>query len=90
MERSSRRIKEINLHYLDNATVVKGFVGEEPKTLVLLGYPLLERIHYLLVAGYDIYGNIGHQLNSRLYMDFLRMEAELDFLTLLPERTRTQ
>lgn len=76
--------------HLDNATVVKGFVGEEPKTLVLLGYPLLERIHYLLVAGYDIYGNIGHQLNSRLYMDFLRMEAELDFLTLLPERTRTQ
>ncbi|MEO8327590.1 MAG: fatty acid cis/trans isomerase, partial [Nitrospirota bacterium] len=74
----------------DNATVVKGFVGEEPKTLVLLGYPLLERIHYLLVAGYDIYGNIGHQLNSRLYMDFLRMEGELDFLTLLPERTRTK
>ncbi len=76
--------------HLDNATVVKGFVGEEPKTLVLLGYSLLERIHYLLVAGYDIYGNIGHQLNSRLYMDFLRMEGELDFLTLLPERTRTK
>ncbi|WP_342348844.1 fatty acid cis/trans isomerase [uncultured Nitrospira sp.] len=74
----------------DNATVVKGFVGDEPKTLVLLGYSLLERIHYLLVAGYDIYGNIGHQLNSRLYMDFLRMEGELDFLTLLPERTRTK
>ncbi|MDH5576258.1 MAG: fatty acid cis/trans isomerase, partial [Nitrospirota bacterium] len=76
--------------HLDNATVVKGFVGDEPKTLVLLGYPLLERIHYLLVAGYDIYGNIGHQLNSRLYMDFLRMEGELDFLTLLPEQTRVK
>lgn len=76
--------------HLDNATVVKGFVGEEPKTLVLLNYALLERIHYLLVAGYDIYGNIGHQLNSRLYMDFLRMEGELDFLTLLPERTRVE
>ncbi|MDR4493984.1 MAG: fatty acid cis/trans isomerase [Nitrospirales bacterium] len=74
----------------DNATVVKGFVGDEPKTLVLLDYPLLERIHYLLVAGYDIYGNIGHQLNSRLYMDFLRMEGELDFLILLPERTRVE
>ena len=60
------------------------------KTLVLLGYPLLERIYYLLVAGYDIYGNIGHQLNSRLYMDFLRMEGELDFLTLLPEPTRVK
>jgi hypothetical protein len=74
--------------HLNNATVVKGFVGDEPKTLVWLGYPLLERIHYLLVAGYDIYGNIGHQLNSRLYMDFMRMEGELNFLTLLPERTR--
>ena len=74
--------------HLNNATVVKGFVGDEPKTLVLLGYPLLERIHYLLVAGYDIYGNIGHQLNARLYMDFLRMEGELDFLTMLPEGTR--
>ncbi|MFZ1745050.1 MAG: fatty acid cis/trans isomerase [Nitrospirales bacterium] len=74
--------------HLDNATVVKGFVGDEPKTLVLLDYALLERIHYLLVAGYDTYGNIGHQLNSRLYMDFLRMEGELGFLTFLPERTR--
>jgi len=76
--------------HLDNATVVKGFVGDEPKTLVVLDYALFERIHYLLVAGYDIYGNIGHQLNSRLYMDFLRMEGELDFLTLLPERTRVE
>jgi len=76
--------------HFNNATVVKGFVGDEPKTLVLLGYPLLERIYYLLVAGYDIYGNIGHQLNSRLYMDFLRMEGELDFLTLLPEPTRVK
>ena len=76
--------------HLDNATVVKGFVGDDPKTLVVLDYALLERIHYLLVAGYDIYGNIGHQLNSRLYMDFLRMEGELDFLTLLPARTRAE
>jgi hypothetical protein len=76
--------------HLNNATVVKGFVGDEPKTVVWLDYPLLERIYYLLVAGYDIYGNIGHQLNSRLYMDFMRMEGELNFLTLLPERTRAQ
>ncbi len=75
---------------LNNATVLKGFVGDEPKTLVLLEYPLLERIHYLLVAGYDVYGNIGHQLNSRLYMDFLRMEGELNFLTLLPEKVRVE
>ena len=54
----------------------------------MIGYPLLERIHYLLVAGYDVYGNVGHQLNSRLYMDFLRMEGEFNFLTLLPEAQR--
>ena len=76
--------------HLNNATVVKGFVGDEPKTVVWLDFPLLERIYYLLVAGYDIYGNIGHQLNSRLYMDFMRMEGELNFLTLLPEQTRIQ
>ncbi|MEW6684325.1 MAG: fatty acid cis/trans isomerase [Nitrospirota bacterium] len=76
--------------HFDNATVVKGFVGDEPKTLVALRYPLLERIHYLLVAGYDVYGNIGHQLNSRLYMDFMRMEGEANFLTLLPAETRVK
>jgi hypothetical protein len=74
--------------HFDNATVVKGFVGDTPKTAWLIEYPLLERIHYLLVAGYDVYGNTGHQLNSRLYMDFLRMEAEFNFLTLLPEEVR--
>ncbi len=74
-------------HY-DSASVVKGMVGESPKTAWVIGYPLLERIHYLLVANYDVYGNIGHQLNSRLYMDFLRMEGEFNFIImLLPKRT---
>jgi hypothetical protein len=63
-------------------------VGESPKTAWVIGYPLLERIHYLLVANYDVYGNLGHQLNSRLYMDFLRMEGEFNFLTLLPQAQR--
>jgi hypothetical protein len=40
------------------------------------------------VADYDVYGNIGHQLNSRLYMDFLRMEGEFNFLVFLPEAQR--
>jgi len=74
--------------HFDNATVVKGFVGDTPKTAWLIGYPLLERLHYLLVAGYDVYGNAGLQLNSRLYMDFLRMEGEFNFLTLLPKQVR--
>lgn len=74
--------------HFDNATVLKGFVGDTPKTAWLIDYPLLERIHYLLVAGYDVYGNVGHQLNARLYMDFLRMEGEFNFLILLPEDVR--
>ena len=67
--------------HFDSASVVKGMVGGSPKTAWVIGYPLLERIHYLLVADYDVYGNVGHQLNSRLYMDFLRMEGEFNFLS---------
>lgn len=72
----------------DNATAVKGLVGQPPKTAWLMSYTLLERIHYLLVAGFDVYGDVAHQLNSRLYMDFLRMEGESNFLALLPEKSR--
>lgn len=74
----------------DAASVVKGLVGEVPQTAWVLTYPLFERIHYLLVAGYDVYGNLGHQLNSRLYMDFLRMEGEFNFLNLIPIANREQ
>jgi Fatty acid cis/trans isomerase (CTI) len=74
--------------HFDSASVVKGFVGAPPKTAWLIDYPLLERIHYLLVANYDVYGNVGHQLNSRLYMDYLRMEGEFNFIALLPKASR--
>ena len=74
----------------DAATVVKGLVGKSPQTAWVLTYPLFERIHYLLVAGYDVYGNLGHQLNSRMYMDFLRMEGEFNFLSFLPKEARKQ
>ncbi|MBQ4858289.1 fatty acid cis/trans isomerase [Pseudoalteromonas sp. MMG007] len=76
--------------HFDSATVVKGFIGQEPKTTWILDYALFERIHYLLVAGFDVYGNIGHQLVTRLYMDFLRLEGEQNFLSLLPEAKRNQ
>jgi hypothetical protein len=76
--------------HFDAATVVRGNIGKPPKTAWLIDYSLLERIHYLLVAGFDVYGNVGHQLNTRLYMDFLRMEGEYNFLTLLPGDARQQ
>ncbi len=74
--------------HFDSASVVRGLVGERPQTAIVFGYPLFERMHYLLLAGFDIYGNLGHQLTTRLYMDFLRMEGELDFLALLPIKDR--
>lgn len=74
--------------HFDSASVVKGFVGQYPKTAWVIDYSLLERIHYLLVAGFDVYGNVGHQLETRLYMDFLRMEGEQNFLFFLPPEER--
>lgn len=74
--------------HFDSATVTKGLVGQAPQTAWVIDYSLLERIHYLLVAGFDVYGNISHQLNSRLYMDFLRIEGEFHFLALLPPENR--
>lgn len=76
------------LRHFDSASVTRGLLGEQPQTALVLGYPLLERMHYLLVAGFDVYGNIGHQLATRLYMDFLRMEGEMTFLSLLPAKER--
>ena len=74
--------------HFDNAAVMKGLVGGVPKTGWIIDYPMLERIHYLLVAGFDVYGNLGHQLVTRLYMDFLRMEGENNLLVLLPAGER--
>ncbi|MFM8552563.1 MAG: fatty acid cis/trans isomerase [Nitrospiraceae bacterium] len=74
--------------HADSASVVQGLVGENPKTSWLVSYELLERIYYLLVAGFDVYGFAGHQLDTRLYMDFLRMEGEFNFLMLLPMQRR--
>jgi hypothetical protein len=74
--------------HFDSASVVQGFVGAPPKTAWVIDYPLFERIFYLLVSGYDVYGNVGHQLNSRLYMDFMRMEGEFNFLVFLPQAAR--
>ncbi|RJX75734.1 9-hexadecenoic acid cis-trans isomerase [Vibrio sinensis] len=74
--------------HFDSASVVQGLVGEPPKTAWVLDYALLERIHYLLVAGFDVYGNFGHQLMTRMFMDFLRLEGESNFVALLPRNVR--
>ncbi|HHJ35044.1 MAG TPA: isomerase [Gammaproteobacteria bacterium] len=76
--------------HFDSASVEYGFVGDGPETAWIIDYPLLERIHYLLVAGFNVYGNIGHQLSTRIFMDFLRMEGEDHFLAFLPVSKRKE
>ena len=72
--------------HFDSATVKQGLIGNHPKTAWVISYSLLERLHYLLVSGFDVYGNVTHQLLTRLYMDFLRMEGETNFLSLMPSK----
>lgn len=78
------------MRHFDNASVVRGLHGDPPKTAWVIDYSLFERIHYLLVAGFDVFGPLDHQLSTRLYMDFLRMDGEFNFLALLPKEERTK
>lgn len=74
--------------HFDSASVHRGVLGKLPKTMWVVDYPLLERIYYALVAGFDIYGTAGHQLATRLYMDELRIEGESYFLDFMPREKR--
>ena len=76
--------------HFDSASVHRGVLGNLPKTLWVLDYPLLERIYYALVAGFDIYGTAGHQLSTRIYMDALRIEGESYFLDYMPQKSRQE
>ena len=42
------------------------------------------------MAGFDVYGAVSHQLESRLYMDFLRLEGEFNFLMFMPPEKRVE
>ncbi len=74
--------------HFDSASVHRGLLGELPSTMWVIDYPLFERIYYALVAGFDVYGTLGHQLAVRLYMDTLRVEGETYFLDFLPKEVR--
>jgi hypothetical protein len=74
--------------HFDSASVHKGVLGDLPKTLWVIDYSQFERIYYALVAGFDVYGNLSHQVNIRRYMDYLRMEGELNFVSFLPDEVR--
>jgi hypothetical protein len=76
--------------HFNSASVSKGVVGELPRTLWMLDFSQLERIYYLLVAGYDVFGNVSHQTNIRRYFDFIRMEGEENFLSYMPKDKRLE
>lgn len=72
----------------DSATVRKGLLGEIPQTIWWMDYPLFERTYYQLVVNFDVFGNVSHQAQTRLYFDLIRNGAEVNFLRLLPPRSR--
>ena len=76
--------------HFDSASVHKGALGDIPKTLWVIDFPLLERIYYSLVAGFDVFGNTAHQLLVRTHMDRLRIEGESNFLEFLPKESRQE
>ncbi|MDA3908307.1 MAG: fatty acid cis/trans isomerase, partial [Sulfurimonas sp.] len=75
--------------HFNSASVHKGALGGLPKSAWVIDYPLFERIYYALVAGFDVYGNVGHQISVRRYMNRLRVEGETNFINLLPKEDRT-
>ncbi len=76
--------------HFDNASALTGFHGDIPETAWVIDFPVFERIYYNLVAGYDVFGRVAHQLATRLYMDELRRESEDGFLTFMPADIRTR
>ncbi|MCO6057369.1 fatty acid cis/trans isomerase [Pseudomonas sp. MOB-449] len=72
----------------DSASVRKGLIGEIPQTIWWMDYPLLERTYYQLVVNFDVFGNVSHQAQTRLYFDLIRNGAEVNFLRLMPAQAR--
>jgi len=86
---SSSPLLTVYRHF-DSASVHKGVLGNLPRTAWVIDYPLFERIYYALVAGFDVYGNLGHQVSIRRYMSRLRVEGESAFIDFLPKQERVK
>ena len=87
-ERSSDAPLLTVYRHFDSASVARGVLGELPKTIWVIDYAQFERTYYSLVAGFDVFGNLSHQTNVRRFMDFIRVEGELNFLNYLPRDQR--
>lgn len=87
-ERSSDAPVLTVYRHFDSASLHKGVLGDLPRTVWVIDYSQFERIYYALVAGFDVFGNVSHQVNVRRYMDYLRIEGELNFLEFMPVEKR--
>lgn len=72
----------------DHSYVLQGAHGDASATAFVLDYALFERIIYNLVVGFDVFGNLPHQLHTRVYMGMIRMEGENNFLDFMPPQFR--
>lgn len=76
--------------HFDTATVEPGFLGETPAYGWFVDYDLFERIYYLLVVNFDVFGPATHQVATRQYFDLLRFEGEMNYLRLFPAGVREE
>src|SRR5690554_771462 len=74
----------------DNASVQRGLIGQVPLTSWWMDYPLFERTYYELVVNFDVFGNVAHQAQTRLYFDLIRNGGEQDYLRLIPPGERNR
>lgn len=72
----------------DSASLIRGWLGQQPLTVWWLDFPLFERSYYNLVVNFDVFGSVAHQAQTRLYFDLIRNGAEQNFLRLLPAGKR--
>lgn len=73
----------------DSASVSRGALGEVPKTMWVLDYPIFEDIYYNLAAMYDVYAPLMHAVRTRLHMDASRFNAQDMFLGFMPAHLRS-
>ena len=74
--------------HFDSAQIIRGLRGRVPKTVWVLDYHVFESIYYNLTAGYNVFGPLLHQVNSRLFMEISRIASEDLFLSFLPQKSR--
>jgi hypothetical protein len=55
-----------------------------------MDYPLFERTYYELVVNFDVFGNVAHQAQTRLYFDLIRNGGEQNYLRLIPPGERNR